>query len=176
MLRGILRPMKSFDRSNESEQLFDSACAAWDSGDSQRAFQLFFEAARLGDAGAQLNLGHFFDTGEGVERSVEQAMYWYKSAWRSGETCACSNIAMLYAEMGQSRRAISWWSKAAALGDGDAALDLARFMLIRSSDTKDKVFNLLSAAVGSKNISDDGMEKAQMLLDVLFESRHDAGR
>ena len=42
------------------------------------------EAAQLGDADAQFNLGQFYECGEGVKMDFDEAMYWYRKAADQG--------------------------------------------------------------------------------------------
>jgi len=146
----------------ETEYLFFAASEAWERGNSKVAFDLFLRAARLGDDGAQLNLAHFYYSGEAVRKDIDKALYWYKNAWKNGQhTSACTNIAQVYAEIGQRRRAIYWWKKAVDRDDGDAALELAKFLSqnanLRSIPIIEK---LLKIASTSEHISPAGLEEA----------------
>lgn len=146
-------------------QLFEKALDAWDNGESKSAFSLFLKAAKLGDPGAQLNVGHFYETGEGVRKNVAKALYWYKSAWRSGhQTSACSNIAQLYAAQRKRQSAILWWRKAIERGDGEASLELAKFLLGARGSMNKEVSALLNRAVASRRTTRNGVKEARKLL------------
>src|SRR5258706_8422865 len=100
--------MANLDR----DELFLEASKAFDRQDFRKAFRGFHQAARLGHASAQHNLGYLFDAGKGVRRDREKALYWYKRAWRNDrQTGSSSNIAALYAQLDQPSRAISWWKR-----------------------------------------------------------------
>lgn len=150
--------------------LFEQASAAWDAGNSRQAFKLFLQAAKLGNAGAQLNVGHFYDAGEAVRQNRTNALYWYKQAWKTGQlTSACSNIAQTYAEAGNRRMALHWWKRAIDHGDGDAALDVAKFHL-RGGKVRlpDAIASLLKSAASSSRVTPDAAEEARLLLRVFF--------
>lgn len=110
----------------KSDQLFKDACSVWDSGDLGRAFELLSQAAEIGDASCQLNLGYFYDCGLHVARDRRLARHWYHQAYRQGEASAASNIATLYRDARDYGRMIWWWRTAIRMGDGDALLELGR--------------------------------------------------
>src|SRR5262249_22435981 len=147
-------------------KLFDKGLRAWDKGKSRQALDLFLEAANLSDSGAQLNLGHFYETGESCRKSVAKALYWYKRAWRQGrQTSACSNVAQLYADTGRKRAATLWWGKAIDHGDGEAALDYARFLL-RNKARENRIIRLLKFAIKSRRTTPLGRTKANAFLQI----------
>jgi TPR repeat protein len=47
-----------------------------------------------------------------------------KGRVRQGENVPLGNVAILYRDIGNHRRAFAWWRKAAAAGDGDASVDI----------------------------------------------------
>lgn len=152
--------------------MFKEASRAWEKGLSKKAFELFLAAAELGDDGAQLNLGHFYETGEAVRKDVRRALYWYKRAWRNGrQTSACCNIADLYAQAGKDRQARFWWRRAIAKGDGDAALDFAKYLIERGVRNDRRVFSLLKAAARSSRITLAGAREAKALILRLSSNR-----
>ena len=161
--------MKSAQPFVEGDRLFLEASASWDAGDNATAFTLFKKAAALGNVSAQHNLGYFYDEGVGVRKNKRLALRWYKSAWtRDQQSGTCANIARLYSEIGNRRRAMHWWTKAVGMGDGDAALDLAKLFLATAADEKrTKAVRLLKAAAKSAHITDDGKQEARALLTRL---------
>jgi len=108
------------------DQLFRKACAAWDRGKLEQAFELFLKAAKVGDKSSQSNLGYFYDTGIYVSKNTKQALFWYRKAYRQGYFPAASNIATVYRDQGDSKRMVLWYKRAAALGDTDALFELGK--------------------------------------------------
>lgn len=156
-------------KQRDAQQMFDTALEKYEQEDFAGAFDLFLDAANLGDDGAQNYVGYMYDQGVGRDKDKQKALYWYKRAFRRSKHPAwAGNIALSYAEQGQSRRAIYWWRKAISLGDGDAALELAKF-LIKAGRGKasNQVGDLLKAAAkchAGLEITPDGQEEARGLL------------
>src|SRR5262245_44904159 len=101
------------------------AHAIWDGGDPRTAFQIIHGWALAGDETAIQNLGYMYARGEGTRRNRAKAMYWYRLSYRLGSSASASNIATIYRDEGKSRLASAWYRRAAALGDGDAEVELA---------------------------------------------------
>lgn len=142
---------------------------AWERNDNASAFQLFGRAAKGGLDNCMLNLGYFYDEGLGTKQDKEKAMYWYKRAYRKGNAAAASNIAILYRERSDFGIAIRWFKKAVELGDGDAAVELAMIYMsgreVRRSKAKSERW--ANEALSSKLITDDGRERAAIILEQL---------
>jgi len=116
-------------RSVEAETLVIQACRLWDRGRDKAAFKLLERAARLGDDGAQLNLGYCYDVGKGLPRNRAQALLWYRRASKQGNCSAANNIGTLYRDTTNRRRAIAWFRRAIAQGCADSAIELAKLYL-----------------------------------------------
>lgn len=147
--------------------MFDEASNEWKRGNVQAAFRLFKSAAQGGHPGAQQNLGYFYDEVEGVEKSREEALYWYKKAALSdrGNYTPHINVALLYNSMGKTRRAKEWLRKAVAGGDGDAALELAKIYLrSRLHSVRMRAIEYLSIAVESQHITEESKLEARNIL------------
>lgn len=75
------------------------------------------QSAEKGDLEAQNNLGYSYQKGEGVERDMTQAIFWYKKAAEGGYAKSQSNMANCYlAGRGvpkDTAEAIKWLQKAA---------------------------------------------------------------
>lgn len=162
---------QSLDTDNYS--LFLEASSLLESGQAKRAFALFLKAANNGDASSQHNVGYMYDVGKGVKRDPTQAIFWYKCAWKNDrQTGTCCNIASLYESLDQTRKAVYWWNKAILLGDGDAALDLAKFLLKRQKKQKSKIIKFLEITVQSEYATPDCVDEAQsLLLSLAGESK-----
>ena len=102
------------------------AHALWDGGDPKTAFRIIREWALAGDETAIQNLGYMYDCGEGTRRDRSKAMYWYRRSYRMGHSVSAMNIATVYRDEGKPRLAFAWYKRAAAMGDGDAEVEVAR--------------------------------------------------
>jgi len=88
------------------------------------AFRLLKRAAEAGYKEAAASLGYAYDVGLGTSGNKRQAVRWYTVDFRNGHSGGAANLATVYRDMGDLRRAFGWWMRAAALGDGDAMGDV----------------------------------------------------
>jgi TPR repeat protein len=116
-------------RKSKTDDLFMRADKLADEGDLKSAFRLFLAAAKAGDSSCQINLGNFYDDGKGVRRNRSAAMFWYKRAYRRGESSAAHNIGVMWRNEKKHRRALEWFKKAVKLGDDEANLEIAKHYL-----------------------------------------------
>ena len=77
------------------EELFQKGKLLHDSGDPARAVKYYKLAAKKGHSKAQVNLGYCYKQGEGVEKSISEAIKWYKKAAESGNIYATTKNARL---------------------------------------------------------------------------------
>jgi tetratricopeptide (TPR) repeat protein len=91
--------------------------------DPAYSFRLLKAAAEGGYKEAAAPLGYSYDVGLGTRRSRRQAVRWYTVDYRNGRSGGAANLATVYRDLGDLRRAFGWWMRAAAMGDGDAMVD-----------------------------------------------------
>ncbi len=150
---------------NAKLTLFEKASEEWEAGNLRRAFDLFQRAAELGDASSQNNLGYFFDEGIGVNANKEKAKFWYTKAMKNGEISSYSNLAKLQIDDGDFAVARDLLGKAISLGDGDAALELAKLYLDGSlQDENGEAKKYLKLALQSDSVTHSAVENARSLL------------
>ena len=146
--------------------------SAEEEGDFDKAMQLFLRGAAHGDDNPMNAIGLLYDSGKGVEQDKVKAIEWFKKAYRpKKQICFCGNIALTYAEIGNRRQAIHWWQKAVAHKDGEAALDLAKYLM-----KSKQVLDLLQIAADCEaplDISPAGKEQAEDLLAILTSKGYD---
>ena len=153
------------NRMGDIDSFFERASKRWDEGELKSAFHLFLAGAKSGDSGSQLNLGTFYCDGIGVKPNRDRALYWYRRAYKLGQRCAANNIAVLFSTEGKSSLALSWFGRAAELGDGDANVEMAKLYLLRKD--RAKAIQCLRRAVrgiAGDDISGAGREEAVELL------------
>jgi len=112
-----------------AEDLFTRACYKDDAEQYRSAFRLFLKAAKLGNAGCQINVGNYYSVGTGVKKNLKSAFYWYKLALRKGYDSAANNIGCTYRMEGDYRRALYWLKKAVAMGDVEANANIAKLYI-----------------------------------------------
>jgi len=137
----------------------------WDRGDAKAAFQSIREWALAGDDTAIQNLGLMYDRGEGTRRSRSKAMYWYRRSYRRGSAASATNIATVYRDEGKPRLAFAWYKRAAAMGDGDAQVEIAKRYLAGDGVTKHRGLALaaLRRALSTSYITPASREEAEKL-------------
>ncbi|HYH98609.1 MAG TPA: hypothetical protein VD972_21835, partial [Hyalangium sp.] len=94
------------------------------------------------------------------------ALQWYRKAVRGGEAAAANNIGTIYRDEGRLRLAVRWFEKAAAMGDGDAVLEVAK-LYAGPLEEPAKARKLLSRVRTSKRATADSQEEAARLLGTL---------
>lgn len=107
-----------YDTRNDETLVHDDAQAAY-----------WYElSAKLGNAGAQNNLGNLYADGRGVDQDDAQAVYWYRLAAEQGNAAAQRNLGYMY-ETGRGvaqddAQAVYWFKLSAEQGNAAAQYDL----------------------------------------------------
>lgn len=97
---------------------------AYDRKDYAEAMRLYRQAAAMGNATAEANIGFLYAKGYGVPQDYAQSVHWYLMAAQKGQREAQHNLALKYWN-GQGvakdpTQARYWMQKSAAAGDPDA--------------------------------------------------------
>jgi hypothetical protein len=105
------------DKTARAKVLFEQGKRLFLAHDFAAAFPAFLEAAQLGDAAAQLQVGWHYANGKGVEPNIAEAARWYLVSAEQGNCRAQCNIGSMY-EMGNGVRenwmeAAYWYSQSA---------------------------------------------------------------
>jgi uncharacterized protein len=139
------------------------------------SFRLFKLAGSRGYEPAFASLGYAYDTGLGTRRNRSQAMHWYTRAYRGGASIGAANLATIYRDAGDLRRAFAWWMRAAAMGDGDAMVD-AGYCYQYGIGVRNNIASareLYRRAIAARDISMWGREEALYQLALTYV---DAGK
>jgi TPR repeat protein len=151
-------------RRSKASALFERADAQWKRGAHRSAFRLFLKAAKVGDRGSQVNVGYFYDRGIGVRRNRDAAVYWYKRAYRRGDSCGATNIGTIYRDEHKISHALSWFRKAVRLGDDGSNLHIAKYYL--DEHCPEKAIELLNKVRESQTVAESETEEAMRLLRI----------
>jgi TPR repeat protein len=65
-------------------QNFDDGVVAFIQGDSATAMKIWQPLADNGDKEAQYHIGYMYQTGTGVEKDNQKALFWYNQAAKNG--------------------------------------------------------------------------------------------
>lgn len=103
-------------------------------GNYTKAIEEWTPLAEQGHAGAQSNLGVFYDQGQGVDRNYETAIKWYTLAAKQGDATAQFNLGLMF-ENGKGVTAdnvvaVNWYRSAAEQGHIQAQSNLG-FMYVK---------------------------------------------
>ncbi len=120
----------------------------------QDSYITYIEAAKKGDANAQVEIGNCYYNGAGVNKDYGQALHWYKKAASKNNPAAQYNIGMLYnygfgvkKDLG---KAVSWYTKSAQQGYAMAQYNLGCCCLYGQGITQNQQQALLWFKMGSE--------------------------
>ena len=155
--------MSRVTRKSRASTLFIRADKCEERGEMGSAFRLMLAAAKLGDTGAQVNVGNYYADGKGVRRNRSAALYWYKRAYRRGDPCAANNIGVLWRDEKNLQRALSWFFRAVKLGDDEAHLEIGKHYLHNEKNPR-KAIPHFEHVKQSDWVTEAGVEEATKLL------------
>lgn len=144
--------------------IFVAANYQWEKGNLRSAFRLFLSGAKAGDAGAQVNLGFFYDTGIGVKPNRGSAIYWYRRAYRMGSAIGAGNIGTIWRDEGKPQRALAWFRRAVKMGDLDYAPEVAKILIERGENRKATASLERVIEAGRADVTQSSRDEASRLL------------
>jgi hypothetical protein len=152
----------------DAESLFLTAERLEEEGKFSAAFRRLLRAATLGHSGSQVNLGNYYASGTGVRKNLSKAAYWYKAAYRQGNSTAARNLAIDRLSIGNIRSAIQWFKKGIEQEDGGSYIGLAKIYASRRGG-KEKAIKLLERVrrMNRTHASELDQEQAKSLLAKL---------
>ncbi len=142
----------------------------FEQGFYKQSFKLLKKGALKQQIECYANLAVSYDLGLGVKKNANLALFWYKKAWKyDASSGICSNIASLYAQLGNRRQAQFWWNKAIhQFQDGDAALDCAKFLMRNHCiKNKIKIIELLNLAIQYEYTTEYAKRQAKKILYLM---------
>ena len=143
-----------------SSEVFDAADLAYDNEDYLTAFSLFQQA---GDSDAMSRLAEMYESGVGVKRNVELSIFWDMRAISAGNKTSLLNIGITYRRLGDIKSAKMWFEKSYALGDAEAALELAKLFSISDKEIETVRF-YLNEVISSECVTQDSIDEAKKLM------------
>lgn len=150
--------------------LVDSSGIVLAHRDARAAVRWYRKSATAGNAAGQTHLGVCLCVGRGVRRDDTEALRWFKRALRQGDWSAPNNIASVYRDRGNHCRAIFWYERAIACGDGDALVEVGcgYYTGIGVRHDPKQAIRCFRQAITSKNITQAGRENAMFHIGVAF--------
>jgi TPR repeat protein len=103
-------------------------------GVGSKAFLLLLAAAKLGDEEAQVSVGYDYAYGITGKVNVDEALRWWKRAYRQGSWAAAFNLGMFFRDAKQWAKALKWFKRAVQAGDEDGLIEIANIHLRYAGD------------------------------------------
>jgi len=138
--------------------------------DRRAALSWFRRSAQIGNPNAQIHLGVYLCGGICTKRDDVKALFWFKRALRQNPSVAAHNIASIYRDREDQRRALLWYERAAAAGDGDALVEMGIQYYAGQGARRDPTHAVLCfrEAIRSNSISQLAREVAMYHLAVAY--------
>lgn len=136
--------------------------------DYKKAYGILKPLAQQGHARSQVQIGHLYYSGQGVDRNYRRARHWYKRAADQGDVEAQFHLAKMYFE-GRGvpqdyRTAWNWFLKAAERGYAPAQYRLGLMYELSQGVPQD----YREAALWYLKAAKQGMSQAQFMLADLY--------
>jgi len=127
---------------------------------------LLLKGAKAGDTSCQILLGNYFSDGrKGIPIDQKRAIYWYKQAYKQGDSGAAFNLAMHYRKRGDVGEAYRWFQHSVEAGDNEAHLALAKIWLHERENTPKPIKHLKAVFQGNpRDVSELGRDEARTML------------
>lgn len=92
--------------------------------DPTKAVRWYRLAAEQGNSAAQNQLGVCLSTGTGTRRDLKQAISWTSKALAHGDPTAAHNLATIYRDIGQFKKAFGLYRQAVTMSELDSLLEV----------------------------------------------------
>ena len=155
------------------------------------AYELYLDAAELGDSLAMVKLGHCFENGISVEKDLSKAIVWYERSIENGSTEGMAQLGRCYLKgigvRKNARLGLDWYKKAAEANSLSAMFFLGQELLLGQEirkDTDEGVMWLKRAAEFGElkallplgiAYSDGTVKKDLQLANIYFEEAAERG-
>ncbi|MFZ0808700.1 MAG: tetratricopeptide repeat protein, partial [Candidatus Sulfotelmatobacter sp.] len=137
---------------------------------TRRAEAWLRRAAEHGCASAQCNLGVLVGDKKHADRGTREPLEWLEKAFRAGDSCAATNIAIMLRQNGNFRKAVQWFRKSAASGDDDALIQIGIHHYWGKGVRKNPMtaVRCFRKAIRGKNICEAGRDDAFFYLGIAY--------
>ncbi len=138
------------DRISEAARLRRLGQSQSDRGAGSKAFLSLLAAANLGDEEAQVYVGYDYAYGITRRVNVDEALRWWKRAYRQGSWAAAFNLGMFFRDAKQWAKPLKWFERAVHAGDDDGLIEIAKIHLRYAGD-RTAGLRYLKLAVAAKD-------------------------
>lgn len=150
------------------DELWTEGDKLYQSGEFEKAFLYFEEAANAGLDKAMYDLGYMYFSGEGTEKSYENAKCWYEKAALKGNVRAMYKLGLFYEqadEFKDFKEAAKWYQKAADENDMYAQCNLGILYYTGLAGEKNKE---LALALLKQSADQDYDRAKDMLTSIMY--------
>ena len=149
------KSLKERAEGDDAWAIYNSGCYYYDGGmgwpqDKEKSIKLWLQAGELGCAEAYYNLAHSYFSGEGAEKDLKKAKYYFELAAMGGCLDARFNLGILENNAGNMNRAMKHWMISAGAGY-DKSLERIREYYLKGHATKEDFEKALRAHKEAKD-------------------------
>jgi len=155
--------MNSVNYSSEQLEQFNTAAEYCKNQEYDKAFEIYIELANHGSTSSQRFIGWMYLSGEGVEKNIEQAEFWFKKSADGDDVEAQFGLGKIYLLKNDIEQAKYWFEKSVENKFMPSYFRLAKIYLSESENNFNKGFDLLKVAAKSGHIA-SGKNYALLLI------------
>ena len=155
---------KSSAPNSEATHLRRRGQSQSDKGACSKAFQSLLAAAKLGDEEAQVSVGYDYAYGITGKANVDEALRWWKRAYRQDSWAAAFNLGMFFRDAKQWAKALKWFERAIRAGDKDGLIEIAKIHLRYAGDRTAGLRYLKLAVAAKHKLTEPARLETQRLL------------
>jgi TPR repeat protein len=160
--RGLVN--RSSARINKADRLRRRGQGQSIGGPNSKAFLSFLAAARLGDEEAQVSVGYDYAYGTAGKVNMDEALCWWKRAYRQGSWAAAFNLGMFFRDAKQWAKAVEWFERAVQAGDEDGLIEIAKIHLRYAGDRASGLRYLKLAVAAKSKLTEPARLETERLL------------
>ena len=154
--------MNNVNYSSEQLEQFDTAEKYCKNQEYDKAFTIYLDLANHGSTSSQRFIGWMYLSGEGVEKDIKQAEFWFKKSSDGGDLEAQFGMGKVYLLKNDIEKAKYWFKESVENKFIPSYFRLAKIYLNENSNF-DKGFDLLRTAAKSGHIA-SGKNYALLLI------------
>lgn len=155
---------KSRKKEKDSSALGTQWRIVYDEGRLVKAFPLLLEAAKLGDEEAEVLLGYDYAYGMSGDVNEQEAVRWWKRAYKQGSWDAAFNLGMFFRDRKSWKESAKWFERAVKLGDVDGLVEIAKIHLRYNGDRPEGLRYLKLAQAAKAKLTLPGRLELERLL------------
>jgi len=109
------------------EQYYDNAIQNYNSGQYEKAFDIFYDLAKKNIPEAQMEIGYMLYEGKGCRKNIDESLVWFKKNEVRNNSEALRMMGWCYLKKNNIEDGIRYINKALEMENIDAILDIGSF-------------------------------------------------